>query len=173
MSAEPHVDPHAAVEAGAHGGEHAATFPPFDPTLFAHQLFWLAVTFVVLYFIVSRVALPRVGAVLERRQATVQGDLEQAQKASDEAEAARQAAELAQAKARAEARQLIDDMRAEAQKTLTEEQAKADAALAERAAQAETRINEMRAKAMANVSTMADELSRDIVSKLLPGGARA
>jgi F-type H+-transporting ATPase subunit b len=171
------ADPHAA-EAAAHGGEHAGAFPPFDATLFAHQLVWFALIFGALYLILSRVALPRVAAVLERRAATVQGDLEAAHKASEAAEAARVAGEQARAKAHAEARKLIDDMRAEGAKTLAEEQAKADAVLADKAAAAETRIDAARAQALSNVQAMADSLSRDIVAKLLPanlssGGARA
>jgi F-type H+-transporting ATPase subunit b len=166
------ADPHAA-EAAAHGGEHAGAFPPFDASLFAHQLVWFAITFVLLYLILSRVALPRVGAVLERRAATVQGDLNAAHKAGEAAEASRIAAEQARAKAHAEARKLIDDMRADAAKTLADEQAKADAVLADKAAAAETRISAASAAAMSNVQAMADDLSREIVAKLLPSGARA
>src|SRR6266849_1327352 len=74
------------TEAG--GGGHS--FPPFQKDTFASQLVSLAIAFVALYLIVSRIALPRVGGVLDARQNAIDGDLAEAQKlkvASDAAAA--------------------------------------------------------------------------------------
>src|SRR5215510_5537621 len=96
-------------KAGAHteadGGKHGGVFPPFDSSTFASQLVSLLIAFVALYVIVSRIALPRVGAVLDARQNKIEGDLAAAQKLKDESEAALQAYEsdLAAARSRAQA----------------------------------------------------------------------
>src|ERR1700742_1453446 len=90
---------------GAEGGQHSGAFPPFDSSTFPSQLVSLVVLFVALYIIVSRVALPRVGAVIDARQNRIEGDLGEAQKLKDESEAALKAyeSELAAARSKAQA----------------------------------------------------------------------
>jgi F-type H+-transporting ATPase subunit b len=95
-------------KAGAHtesDGGHGGSFPPFDSSTFASQLVSLAIAFVALYLIVSRIALPRVGSVIDARQNAIEGDLAAAQKLKDESDAALKAyeAELAAARSRAQA----------------------------------------------------------------------
>ena len=51
------------------------TFPPFQKDTFASQLLWLALTFVALYLLMSRIALPRIGTILEARRQRIDGDL--------------------------------------------------------------------------------------------------
>src|SRR3954465_1840864 len=89
----------------ANGGQHGGGFPPFDPSTFASQLVSLAIAFVALYLIVSRIALPRVGSVLDERQNAIEGDLAEAQKLKEESDGALKAyeSELAAARARAHA----------------------------------------------------------------------
>ena len=93
---------------GAHteaDGGHGGAFPPFDSSTFASQLVSLAIAFVALYLIVSRIALPRVASVIDARQNVIEGDLADAQKLKDESDAALKAYEneLAAARARAHA----------------------------------------------------------------------
>ena len=90
---------HSEAEGGAH------SFPPFQKDTFASQLVSLAIAFVALYLIVSRIALPRVGSVIDARQSKIDGDLSAAQKYKDESDAALNAyeAELASARSRAQA----------------------------------------------------------------------
>ena len=92
------AESHGNAKAGAHteaeGGQHGGgTFPPFNSSTFASQLVSLVVFFVALYIIVSRVALPRVGAVIDARQNKIEGDLAEAQKLKDESESALKAYE--------------------------------------------------------------------------------
>src|ERR1700750_768051 len=86
-------------------GGHGGTFPPFESSTFASQLVSLVIAFVALYLIVSRIALPRVGAVIDARQNKIEGDLAEAQKLKDESEAALKTyeSELAAARSRAQA----------------------------------------------------------------------
>ena len=76
------VEEHADAPAGevhatteAEGGEHHETFPPFDATTFASQILWFAITFGALYVLMSKVALPRIGSILENRKSIVDADL--------------------------------------------------------------------------------------------------
>ena len=84
---------------------HKGVFPPFNKTTFASQLFWLVIAFVLLYALMSKLALPRIGAIIESRQKRIADDIADAGKLkiqSDEAIAAYEKA-LADARARAQA----------------------------------------------------------------------
>lgn len=158
-----------AAQAAAHGGgEHAASFPPFDTSLFASQLVWFALTFIALYIIVSRFILPNVAAVLARRAGTIASDLDVAAKKSAEAQAAQAAMEQAVAKARADARTTVDAARADVVAKLAVEQEQAEARLLQRIQAAEERVNAARQKALAEVPGIADALAREIADKLAP-----
>ena len=91
--------------------EHGKGFPPFDSSTFASQLLWLVITFVALYLLMSRVALPRVGAIIENRQKRIAGDLAEAQGMKDQSDAAIAAYEKALAEARGRAQALANETR--------------------------------------------------------------
>ena len=150
------------TEADGSGGD----FPPFDPSTFPSQLVSLAIAFVALYLIVSRIALPRVGAVIDARQQAIDGDLAQAQKLKDESETALQAyeSELAAARSRAQAistetREKLNAASEAERKTLQEE-------LAHKLAEAEKNIAATRAGAMSNVRGIAADAAGAIVQRL-------
>ncbi len=166
---------HGAADTAAHGGDHAASggFPPFDPLTFGTQLFWFALTFVLLYIVVSRFVLPRVGGVLAARAGTIASDLDQAAQKSAAADEARSSMERAVAKARADARGMIDAARADMQAKLNAEQEAAEKRLAERISTAEARVDAARQKALGEVPGIADALARDIADKIAPAGASA
>src|SRR5438445_4205071 len=94
--------------AGAHTeaeGHHGGGFPPFESSSFASQLVSLAIFFVLLYVIVSKLALPRIGGAIEARQNKIEGDLAEAQKLKEQSDAALKAyeGELASSRERAQA----------------------------------------------------------------------
>lgn len=161
----------AAAKTGAHteadGSQHGGTFPPFDASTFPSQLVSLAVFFVALYIIVSRLALPRVGAVIDARQNKIEGDLAEAQKLKDESEAALKAyeAELTDARSKAQAissanREKLNAASDAERKTLEEK-------LAVKLADAEKTIAATRAGAMSNVRGIAAEAASAIVQRLI------
>ena len=162
----------AAGATAEHGGE-AGGFPPFDPALFASQLFWFALSFIALYLIMSRFVLPKVGATLAARAGTIEGDLSQAAQKSAQAENARTSMEKAVAKARADARAMVDAARAEVQAKLNAEQEAAEARIAERIRAAEARVDAAKQKALAEVPALADGLARDIADRIAPANSTA
>jgi F-type H+-transporting ATPase subunit b len=86
-------------------------FPPFDPRTFPSQLFWLALSFGALYFMMSRIALPRIGEVIEERRDHIQRDLDEAARLKSETDAALKSYEQSLADARVKAQGLAKDTR--------------------------------------------------------------
>jgi F-type H+-transporting ATPase subunit b len=154
-------------------GGHKAPFPPFQKDTFASQLVSLLVAFVALYLIVSRIALPRVGSLLDERQNKIEGDLATAQKLRDESDAALKAyeSELASARSRAQAigaetREKLNAASEAERKTLEER-------LSVKLAEAEKTIASTREAAMRNVRGIAADAAAAIVQRLtgiLPDG---
>jgi len=174
MAAHPPVpvDPEAvgAAETAAHGG---GVFPPLDVSTYGTQLFWFAVTFALLYFVVSRFVLPSVGGVLAKRATTISGDLDQAAQRSAAAEEARVQMERSVAKARSDARSMIEAARADMTAKLNVEQEAAEKRLTDRIASAEAAVNAARQKALGEVPALADQLAREIADKIAPVSAPA
>jgi len=149
------------------GEQHAKGFPPFDATTFASQLLWLTLTFVALYLLMARVALPRVGAIIENRRQRVAGDLADAQSFKDQSDSAIAAYEKALADARGRAQTLANEAR-EKQAAAAEVHRKSlDAKLNAHIAESEKTIANSRTAAMANVRTIAADAATAIVERLI------
>ncbi len=82
---------------------HKGGFPPFAKETFASQLVWLAICFVALYLLISRIAVPRIGGIIEAREGKIAGDLAEAQRLKADSEAALAAYEKSLADARGRA----------------------------------------------------------------------
>jgi len=156
----------AAEVAGAAHEAGKAGMPQLDFSTFPNQIFWLVVTLVVIYFILSRIALPRIGAVLAERKGTMTNDLAAAEELKQKAVAAEQAYNDALARARVEAAKIVAEARAEIQKDLDKATAKADAEIAAKASESEKRIAEIRAGAVEAVTAVAKDTAKELVSAL-------
>src|SRR6185437_1935429 len=159
--AQSSAEPVGTVEVPA--SEHGRGFPPFNAETFASQLLWLALIFVALYLLMSRIALPRVGSILETRRQRIEEDLAEAQRFKDASDAAIAAHEKALAEARARAQALASETRARAAEARRKE---VDAKLNARIAEAEKTIAGTRSAALANVRTIAGEAAGAIVERL-------
>lgn len=153
--------------AGAHGGEHASGgLPQLNPANFPTQIFWLAVTFFALYYLMSKKALPRVAEVLEERQARISRDLAKAASLKEEAEAVLAQVEKSLASARSDAQTLIGQAASEIEANNHASQAKLGAEIAERLRTAEANIAAAKEQALANVRSAAADIARDIAGRL-------
>ncbi|WP_425049519.1 F0F1 ATP synthase subunit B' [Psychromarinibacter sp. S121] len=157
---------HGAADAAAHGGGDAVGMPQLDFSSWPNQIFWLIVTLVVIYFILSRVALPRIASVLAERAGTVTNDIAAAEELKLKAQEAEDAYNQALADARAEANRIIGEAKAEIQAELDEANAKADAEIAARTAESEKAIADIRANAVASVEEVAKATAAEIVAAL-------
>jgi F-type H+-transporting ATPase subunit b len=150
----------------ADGGEHNGGFPPFDSSTFPSQLVSLLIAFVALYIIVSRIALPRVGAVIDARQDAIEGDLAAAQKHKDESEAALKAYESELASARSKAQAIAAENREKLNAAADAERKTLEEKLATKLSDAEKSIATTRATAMGNVRGIAADAASAIVQRL-------
>lgn len=146
--------------------EHGRGFPPFDSQTFASQLFWLALAFIALYLLMSRIALPRIGSILDARRQRIEGDLAEAQRYKEASDAAIAAHEKALAEARGRAQALANETRAKAAAAAEARRKEVDAKLHARIAEAEKAIAAARSAAMANVRSIAGEAAGAIVERL-------
>ncbi len=151
----------------AHAGTEAhSAFPPFDAAYFPGQLLWLAITFGALYLIMSRVALPRIGSILETRRTRIEGDLREAERLRQETEKAAAAYEEALAEARRNAGVIAEETRASIKADIDGRRADVEAGLASRMAEAEARITADKNAALANVGNIAAETAQAVVAQL-------
>jgi F-type H+-transporting ATPase subunit b len=157
------AEPTAHTEAPA--GQHA--FPPFQSQNFPSQLVWLALTFVLLYALMARVALPRIGAILEARSKRIADDLAAANRFKEQSDAAHSAYEKSLADARARAQAIAAETR---QKQAAEAEAtnkRLEAEFHDKLAAAERSIAATRTAAMGNVGAIAADTATAIVERLI------
>ncbi len=140
--------------------------PQLDLSTWPPQLFWLAVTFMLLYFVISRVAIPRTGGVIALRKSTIDGDLASAQKLKIETENAIKSYEAALAEAKAKANAIATENRNALNAEIEAERAKLDAALGAKIATAEKKVAASRDKALEDVAAMAADIASQIVAQL-------
>jgi F-type H+-transporting ATPase subunit b len=148
-----------ALDSTAEGAEYAAdaAFPPFDPTYFASQLFWLAISFAVLYFLLSRFILPRIGGAIEERKDKIADNLDAAAQMRAQADETVEAYEKELADARARAQAVAAEAKAEVDKEIAEATRQADTELEAKLADSEKRIQKAREKALSEVRAIASE----------------
>ncbi|MBP2298193.1 F0F1 ATP synthase subunit B family protein [Azospirillum picis] len=151
----------------AAGGEHASGgLPQLNPANFPTQIFWLALTFGVLYYLMSKKALPRVAEVLEARQERISRDLAKAAQLKEQAEAILAQVEKSLAGARSEAQTLISQASADIEANNHARQSTLNADIAERLKTAEASIAAAKDEALANIRTASTEIVRDITGRL-------
>jgi len=157
-----------ATEANGEAGK-AVGMPQLDFSTWPNQIFWLLVTLVVIYLVLSRIALPRIGAVLAERKGTITNDLAAAEELKLKAVAAEKAYNDALATARTEAAKIVAAAKADIQKDLDSATARADAEIAAKAAESEKTIAEIREGAVAAITEVARDTANELVAAL--GGA--
>jgi F-type H+-transporting ATPase subunit b len=145
--------------------------PQLEVSTFLPQLVWLAITFVVLYLLMARIGLPRVGGAIDARRRRIDDDLARAAQLKTEAEAVLAAYQETLARARAEAqtamKQTIDRMAAQA----AERQGQLSETLARQTAEAERQIAGAKQKALSEMHEIAAEVARSVTEKVTGSAA--
>jgi len=159
------AETHAVTE--VHGEEHVTgVFPPFDPNTFASQLLWLAITFGALYLLMSKLALPRLGSILEDRKARIDADLAAAEASRQKTDAAIASYEAALAAARQNAHNLAEQTKASIKADLDGKRKAVETDLSQKMAAAEARIQATKAEALGHVGEIAAETAQILVATL-------
>ena len=154
-----------AANTEAPGGEHK--FPPFQTENFPSQLVWLTLTFALLYVLMAKVALPRIGSILAERSKRIAADIAAAQRLKERSDAAHAAYEQALANARSRAQGIANATRERQAAEAEETNKRLEAELHERLAAAEKSIAATRNTAMGNVGAIAADTATAIVERLV------
>ena len=154
------VDEHA----DSHGD--SGGLPQLDFTTWPTQIFWLVVSFGLAYILMWRVALPRIGSVLEERHNRIEGDLKRAKAASEKAEQARQAFEVMLAESREKASAVMREATESIRNKMERKIKTSNASTAEKMAEAESDIAEAKARAMIDVVDIASTSAAEAVAQL-------
>ena len=162
MATETEQHTGACVDAGG----SALGMPQLCLEWFPNQIFWLVVTLVVIYLVLSRIALPRIASVLAERQGTITNDIAAAEELKQKAADAEAAYEKALADARAEAGRIAAEAKAEVKAEVDVAMQKADAEITARTAESEARIAEIRDSAAGAVRDVARDTAEALVSAL-------
>lgn len=156
------------VVAGAcvDAGGSALGMPQLCADWIPNQIFWLILCLIAIYFVMSRVALPRIGAVLAERSGTITNDIAAAEELKEKALQAEEAYNKALADARIEANQIVADAKSDIQSQLDAQLAKADDQIAAKTAESQKAIADIRAGAEASVVEVAKETAKEIVGMM-------
>lgn len=154
-------------------GGHYEGMPQLDPAFAGNTIFWFCVTMVVIYWILNKIALPRISGIIEDRHTAIQNDLDSAAELKQQAVDAEAAYNQALADARAEAQRISAETKAAIQKDLDVAIGKADAEIAAKTAESAKLIDEIRASSVKSVQDVAGETVGDIVSSVAPVKADA
>ncbi|MCK0096645.1 F0F1 ATP synthase subunit B' [Yoonia sp. F2084L] len=147
-------------------GGSALGMPQLCADWMPNQIFWLLVTLIAIYFVMSRIALPRIGAVLAERSGTITNDIAAAEELKNKAAEAEAAYDQALLDARAEAQKIVAEAKAEIQAELDVELQKADAQIAAKTAESEAAIGEIRAGAVKSVTQVAKDTAKELVAAM-------
>lgn len=142
-------------------------FPPFQSQYYPSQFVWLALSFALLYVLMAKLALPRIGSILAERSKRIADDIAAAQRLKERSDAANVAYEKALADARASAQGIANQTREQQAAAAEETNRRLEAELHERLAKAEHLIAATRAAAMGNVGAIAAETASAIVEQLI------
>lgn len=153
-------------------GGHAALakeggLPQLDVTTYPTQVIWLVISFTVLFFLMSKVALPRISEVLEERQNKIDDNLAKAEELKIQAESAKDAFEKSLADARAKAQEAIRDVKDAAYAEASERQKAQSEQLQAKIAESEQAIAKARDEAMSGIKDVATDVAASAVEKLI------
>jgi len=153
--------------AAAHGEKSGGGLPQLNIPDFAPQLIWLALTFSLLYILLSRVALPRIGEVLDERKDRIHRDVQEAERLKGETEKALAAYEQSLADARGRATGIARETREKLAAETDKERARVEGELNAKLNAAELQIASTKQKALSNVGDIAADTATEIVNRLI------
>jgi F-type H+-transporting ATPase subunit b len=146
--------------------EEVGGFPPLESEFFASQLLWLAITFGLLYWVMSKTLVPRLSGIIENRQDRIALDIDAAERMRADADAAQAAYEQDLAEARERSHKIASDARDAAKAEAEAERKSSEAELDAKLEAAQVRIGEIKAKALADVDAIAEETAEAILNEL-------
>lgn len=155
------------LPAAASAAEGGASMPQLDPSTYPSQLFWLVVTFAILFLLMWKVALPRVGTTIEARERKIRDDLERAEALKSDIAGVEESIDKILSDARSEAQETLRKASDKISADIAKKQEKLDADIAKQIAEAEERIAADRKQALDNIREVAEEVAAAAVEKVI------
>ena len=150
-----------------HPGGGKPQFPPFNKETFASQLVWFVIFFVILYVLIGRFAIPRIGGIIEARRGRIEGDLAEANRLKEQSDAALKSYEKSLADARGRAQALANETRDKLSAEADARRKALEGQLNLKLTEAEKTIATTKTAAMTNVRGIAVDTAAAIVERLI------
>ena len=141
--------------------------PQLNPEFWVSQIFWLTLTFGILYIVLSRLILPKISANLELRKSQIQENVEAAEKQRESSEAKLKEYDEIILKSKIEAKNIFKDSRDKALKNISKKKEALDKQIDEEIKKVEEEIGELRKSASQKINKIAIETSSELVKKLI------
>lgn len=136
------------------------------PDIFWSQLFWLAIVFGIIFFVIGRGMLPKIQATVDARDSKIAEDLAGAERARAEASQTEEAYRARIDESRLEAMRVTQASKQDALRETEVRIKTADAEIGVKTTAAEDRIREASGAAMKEIETVAAEIAQDLVARL-------
>ena len=141
--------------------------PQLDPEFWISQIFWLTLTFGILYVVLSKLILPKISANLELRKSQIQENIEAAEKQREDSEAKLREYDEVVLKSKLEAKNIFKDAREKALKDINSKKEILDEQINEEIKKAEQEIEFLRKSAPEKINRIAIDTSSDLIKKLI------
>lgn len=163
------ADAAAAAAQASQAGEGAASypFPPFDVSNFASQIVWFAIIFIALYLVMSRLAVPQIGGIVDKRRGRIDGDLKEAERLKGDTDKAIAAYEEALTAARRKATSIAEETRTAIRADLDNKRKDVESELSRKVSDAEGRIQATKNEALGRVGEIAADTASAVLSQLV------
>jgi len=141
--------------------------PQLDPEFWISQIFWLTLTFGILYVVLSKLILPKISANLELRKSQIQENIEAAEKQREDSEAKLKEYDEVVLKSKLDAKNIFKDAREKALKDINSKKEILDEQISEEIKKAEQEIEFLRKSAPEKINRIAIDTSSDLIKKLI------
>tara|TARA_Y100001936_G_C15938263_1_gene593294 strand:+ start:27 stop:605 length:579 start_codon:yes stop_codon:yes gene_type:complete len=150
------------IQAAESGG-----MPQLDPEFWFSQIFWLSITFGILYLILSKLILPKISDNLETRKSQVLDNLEQAEKQRNESDAKLREFDNIILKSKIDAKNLFNDSRKKLLEDINKKRQKLEEELDKEVKIVEAEVDELKKKSPEKINKIAIETSSDLINQLI------
>ena len=141
--------------------------PQLNPEFWISQIFWLTLTFGILYIVLSKLILPKISANLELRRSQIQENIEAADKQREESETKLKEYEEIILKSKSNAKNIFNETKEKALKDINSKRETLEKQIDEEIKKAEKEINELKKTAPEKINKIAIETSSEILKNLI------
>ena len=141
--------------------------PQLNPEFWISQIFWLTLTFGILYIVLSKIILPKISSNLELRKSQIQENIEAAEKQRESSESKLKEYDDIVLKSKLKAKNIFKDAREKALKNINSKKETLDKQIDEEIKKAEQEIIVLKKSAPEKINKIAIETSSELVKKLI------